>query len=379
MKQSFKFANLRFLEESRELNQAAQIAVREVIKIKPDERALIISNPAQDAVAISHALYDACLDAEGIPTLIFQPVKTQFDFTESAVIGALKARPDVVISISAEKMGKDPKGIAQPYLHDGVAYDSIFHLLLYGEKSCRSFWSPSVTVDSFIRTVPIDYAQLRGRCAAIKETLDRAVAVHVTAPGGTDISIGLRGRQAKSDDGDFSMPGSGGNLPAGETFISPENGTAQGCICFDGSISLNKGTIIIQKPIHCTVKKGFVSEVRGGAEAESLLETIKAAEVNAFEFERLGKLLAGSGEIYARNACNIGELGIGLNPMAVITGNMLEDEKAFRTCHFAIGMNYDEDAPCLIHLDGLVKSPTITAIFDDGSQQVIERDGELVG
>jgi hypothetical protein len=41
-------------------------------------------------------------------------------------------------------------------------------------------------------------------------------------------------------------------------------------------------------------------------------------------------------------------------------------------------MNYDEDAPCLIHLDGLVKSPTITALFADGAKQVIEKDGELV-
>ena len=56
---------------------------------------------------------------------------------------------------------------------------------------------------------------------------------------------------------------------------------------------------------------------------------------------------------------------------------MLEDEKAFRTCHFAIGMNYDEDAPTLIHLDGLVKEPTITAQFEDGSEKIIEKDGEL--
>ena len=57
---------------------------------------------------------------------------------------------------------------------------------------------------------------------------------------------------------------------------------------------------------------------------------------------------------------------------------MLEDEKAFHTCHFAIGQNYDEDAPSLIHLDGLVRLPTITAIFADGSQKLIEKDGELV-
>ena len=63
-----------------------------------------------------------------------------------------------------------------------------------------------------------------------------------------------------------------------------------------------------------------------------------------------------------KNARNIGELGIGLNPAASINGNMLEDEKAFHTCHFAIGQNYDNDAPSLIHLDGVVRNPTIELI-----------------
>jgi len=359
------------------LREAARIAVEVSLKVKPGERVLIISNPEPDAAAICEALYDAALNAGGRPVLIFQPRKAQLEFAEPAVISALNARPDVIISISADKMGKDPQGIAAPYECNGVKYDHIFHLLLNGEKCCRAFWSPAVTVDSFIRTVPIDYAELAQRCAAIKDALDRAVAVRVTAPGGTDISVNLKNRKAKSDDGDFSLPGSGGNLPAGETFISPENGTACGRICFDGSISTAGGDIIIRQPINCLVKDGFVRDISGGGEAAVLLQTIEAAEQNAHEFERNGKLPTGSGEIYARNARNIGELGIGLNPKAVISGKMLEDEKAFRTCHFAIGMNYDDDAPCLIHLDGLVKNPTITAVFDDGHEQLIEKEGEL--
>jgi leucyl aminopeptidase (aminopeptidase T) len=359
------------------LTQAARIAVEVSLKVQPDEQVLIISNPMPDVAAIAGALYDASLAAGGRPILLFQPVKTQMEFAEPAALAAFGAKPQVVISLSHEKLGKDPQASAAPYTHDGVKYDHIFHLQQYGEKSCRAFWSPSTTVESFVRTVPIDYAQLQRRCAAIKKTLDKAAAVRVTAPGGTDITIGLRGRLAKSDDGDFSQPGSGGNLPAGETFISPENGTAAGRICFDGSISLGAGEIVIATPIECVVENGFVSAIHGGDESAALLQTIEAAERSAREFERSGKLPAGSGEIYARNARNIGELGIGLNPAARISGKMLEDEKAFRTCHFAIGMNYDEDAPCLIHLDGLVKSPTITAVFEDGGEQIIERDGEL--
>ncbi|MDR0494486.1 MAG: aminopeptidase [Treponema sp.] len=378
-----KFAELRTggidysPEQFKKLLEAARIAVEVSLKVQEGEQVLIISNPRPDVSAIAGALYDASLDAGGRPVLLYQPVKTQLDFAEPAVIAAFGAKPEVVISLSDEKLGKDPKGIASPYTHNGKHYDHVFHLQQYGEKSCRAFWSPSTTVESFIRTVPIDYAELKRRCAAIKQVLDKAAEVRVTAPGGTDISIGLRNREAKSDDGNFSAPGSGGNLPAGETFVSPENGTARGRICFDGSISVSDGELLINTPIECVVRDGFVREIRGGEEAAQLLQTIEAAERNAREFERDGKLPSGSGELYAHNARNIGELGIGLNPAARVTGKMLEDEKAFRTCHFAIGQNYDEDAPSLIHLDGLVKSPTITAIFADGSSRIIEQDGEL--
>jgi leucyl aminopeptidase (aminopeptidase T) len=362
---------------SSELKKAAEIAVRVSLKVQPGEQVLIVSNPGHEVAVISQAVYDAALEAGGRPTLMFQPVKSQLDFAEKTVLAAFGAEPEVFISLSAEKLGKDEGGIAKPYSHQGGEYDHIFHLQMYGTKTCRSFWSPSTNIDSFIRTVPIDYDELKRRCALIKAALDRAVALRVRAPGGTDAVFGLRGRLAFSDDGDFSRGGTGGNLPAGETFISPENGTARGLIAFDGSISLYQGDLVIREPIRCTLENGFVRDIDGGEEARALRHTVETAERNARDMEGAGKLPKGQGEIYARNARNIGEIGIGLNPAARITGSMLEDEKAFRTCHFAIGLNYDRDAPALIHLDGLVKNPTITAVNEDGSETVIERDGEL--
>jgi len=367
----------RFIPQEPALQEAARIAIEDSLKVKRDERVLIVSNPSGDVSLISQALFDAVIRVRARPVLIYQPVKTQMDFADPVVIEAFKARPDVFISMSAEKLGKDEAGITRPYQHETTQYDHIFHLQLYGEKTSRAFWSPSTNLESFIRTVPIDYTLLAQRCNAIKNILDRAAAVRVTAPGGTNVYIGLKGRLAKSDDGDFSRPGTGGNLPAGETFISPENGTAQGFIAFDGSISLHDRDILIHEPIRCTLEGGYITTIEGGVEARELLQTITMAEGRAAEYEKAGRLPAGSGAIYAKNARNIGELGIGLNPLARITGNMLEDEKAFRTCHFAVGHNYDEDAPALIHLDGLVKDPTIVAIFEDGREQLIEEAGEL--
>ncbi len=359
-----------------DLAEAARIAIADSLAVKSGEQVLIVTNPDRDVARISRALYDAALDRGGRPVLIFQGAKTQLDFAEDAVIAAFAAKPEVFISMSAEKLGKDRKGIASPYEFNGKRWDHIFHVQLYGEKTCRAFWSPSTTLESFVRTVPIDYAVLKRRCGAVKKVLDEAVEVRVRAPGGTDLVLGLRNRSAKLDDGDFSSGGRGGNLPAGETFISPENGTARGTIAFDGSISLHDGDILIHRPIVCAVEDGYIVKIEGGEEAEALRRTVELAERNARDYEAAGKLPAGSGAIYAKNARNIGELGIGLNPKATVTGNMLEDEKAFRTCHFAVGHNYDEDAPALIHLDGLVRNPTIAAVMEDGREVVIEVDGE---
>ncbi|MCX7668312.1 MAG: hypothetical protein N2Z84_05225, partial [Atribacterota bacterium] len=68
----------------------------------------------------------------------------------------------------------------------------------------------------------------------------------------------------------------------------------------------------------------------------------------------------------------VGELGIGTNPKARITGNILEDEKAFRTVHVALGMNVDMGGAIesKTHNDGIICNPTVkfdgTVIMDKG-------------
>ena len=376
MDNNFDFQKL--LRSDLKLKRSANVAVRDVLKIKRGEKVLIITNPDKESFPVSQALFDASTEAGADSLIIIQNEKTQLDFAEKGVIGAIKSEPDVIISISKNKLGKDRDAIINPYEYEGKKYNNTFHYLMHGIKKCRSFWSPGITADMFTRTVPVNYDKMKKTSQILKDLLDKAVELKITAPAGTDVTVGVNGRQAMCDDGDFSVPGSGGNLPAGETFISPVVGETKGIIVFDGSMATNSGDIIINTPIIVSVKNGFAVEIKGAEEAEALIDTIETAEKNAILFEKEGKLPAGDGEKYKKNARNIGELGIGLNPEAVISGNMLEDEKAFKTCHFAIGSNYDEDAPSLIHLDGLVKEPTIIVVFKDGSEKTVIKDGVLL-
>lgn len=360
------------------LEHSARIVIQDVLNLHAGEQFLIITNPSGDVETISRALYNQALAMGVETTLIIQPEKTQLDFANRAALAAFHANVDAFASISANKLGKDALGIAKPWImSDGQKIDHIFHYYLDGLKTQRAIWTPGITVDMFIRTAPIDYDLLLKRCRAISAALEGAESVHVTAPGGTDIIVPIAGRKPMSDDGIFIKGGDGGNVPAGEVFISPANGQSRGVIVFDGSISLNSGDMITETPVRVTVENGFVTSVTGGREAELLEQSLKAGEEQARRFAAEGKLSAADGETYARNARNLGELGIGLNPAAEIRGNMLEDEKAFSTCHFAIGSNYDNDAEAMIHLDCLVRNPTIIINRPDGSSVCVEKDGTL--
>ncbi len=69
------------------------------------------------------------------------------------------------------------------------------------------------------------------------------------------------------------------------------------------------------------------------------------------------------GELFQRyaNASNVAEIGIGVNPMARVIGNVLEDEKAFRTVHVAFGDNhtFGGRTRAEVHLDGVMLNPSV--------------------
>ena len=356
--------------------KAASAAINDVLALRKNERVLMVSNPNREVKEISMAVFDSCLDAGAAPTLAFQREKGQFDFLEEELVKAMSAEPQIIISMSKDRLGKDRYGMRVGY-HGKRKYDHIFDQL-YEEKRIRGFWSPGITRDMFRRTVPIDYSRLRTDCTRVTRAIGRSASVTVTAPGGTEITVGVRGRKPRSDDGNFHSPGLAGNLPSGEVYVSPELGTASGVIAFDGSIVLHEGEVVIKRPILAEIAEGYITSISGGAEALKLEESVRLGERKALEMGKRGDLRPDMAHQYSRNARGIGELGVGLNRKARITANMLEDEKVFGTCHFAIGSNYDGDSEALIHLDGLVRKPTITSILPSGRQQTIMMAGKLV-
>ena len=137
-----------------------------------------------------------------------------------------------------------------------------------------------------------------------------------------------------------------GNLPAGEIFIAPLEGKTNGKIICDASVG---GLGKVDKNIEIKIENGFISKIAGGIIAKN------------FQFLLKNKLYK-----------NVAELGIGTNPKAKITGEVLEDEKVMGTCHIAFGNNkhFGGKVDVPFHVDFVIRKPTIYAdgilIIKDG-------------
>ena len=121
----------------------------------------------------------------------------------------------------------------------------------------------------------------------------------------------------------------------------------------DGSIP-HPSLGVISPPIHLTVHGGNITEIKGGGQAEVMR-----------------RLLA---DMDDSGMYNIAELGIGLNPCSQVSGNMMEDEGAYGTCHIGIGDNSDFGGivKAKSHIDLIMRRSTIVI---DG--ETIQDEGKL--
>ncbi|MBA2240351.1 MAG: aminopeptidase, partial [Solirubrobacterales bacterium] len=209
---------------------------------------------------------------------------------------------------------------------------------------------PGVNEEMLARVMSADMAELRRRGGAVAGTLSAGSEARITAENGTDLTLGLGEREAIPDAGDLTASGAFGNLPCGEGFISPIEGTANGRLVADGTIG-SLGTP--GEPASFEILAGNVVSA-SGPEGERLLDMLRAA---------------------GEGGTNVAELGIGTNECARVTGNLLEDEKILGTCHVAFGASASIGGTVQvpIHEDVVVMRPVVAI---DG--KVILRDGELL-
>lgn len=198
---------------------------------------------------------------------------------------------------------------------------------------------PNITKEIFNRSILIDYKKLHRDLSSYQAKIRKCKKIRVIAKGGTDISFSVVGRKWHIDNGLYGKKGVFGNLPAGELYIAPLEGTANGVIVVDGSAPLVGK---LDKKVKMRVKDGYVKNMP----IRKIYDKLKY----------IGK-----------DAYNIAEFGIGFNPKAVVSGNTLEDEKAKKTIHIALGnnKNFGGKVSCPSHLDFVIRHPVI---YGDGKR-----------
>jgi len=199
--------------------------------------------------------------------------------------------------------------------------------------------------DLFLEAMNINYKRMRKKASVIKKAWDNAKVIRVTTPAGTDITFEVEGMNAVTNIGEYHELGSGGNMPAGEVYIAPKGETGvNGIFVIDGSMKTDSGARLVEEPIKVSVEKGMVTKVEG-KQAHLLEKTFEKFEDRAKYPDRI------------RMIC---ELGIGINPGAVLIGSTIMDEKVLGTAHIAFGSNYwfGGDIKTIFHGDQVFKNPT---------------------
>ena len=215
---------------------------------------------------------------------------------------------------------------------------------------CRIASLPGITREMIIRTLQSDYSEIAALSQKLAEILTQGKTAIMTSPAGTNIRLDLGDRAGDADTGLFIKPGDWGNLPAGEACIGPLENKTQGRLVIDGALA----GIELDRPVEITIKNGFAVKITGGQAALKFIKSLNQAGTAAFQ---------------------VAELGIGTNPLAKLSPNVLEAEKVYGTCHVALGNNlsYGGRINVPFHSDGIILNPTLQI---DG--KIIIKSGKIV-
>jgi aminopeptidase len=309
------------------ISDGAKVTIETCLNVKKGEHVLILTDDSKEAIA--QHLYLAALNA-GAETILSKIPDLKNDGQEPPVsIARLMKEMDVVV-ITTEK--------------------TMSHTVARRRATragARIATMPGITVQMMDEGgMTADFKEIRRSIFRVARKLRKSRILRIVTETGTDLKMDISGRSWITDDsgichkkGDFT------NLPAGELFICPVEGTANGTLIVDGSF-----IDTLQEPVKVSVKDGIADRITGAH------EVVK-------ELNKGG-----------REARNIAKFGMGLNPKAKLVGTVLEDSKVLGTVNIGFGDNsiFGGSVKSSVHLLGILKTPTVTI-----DNVLIMKEGEL--
>ncbi|MCK4613374.1 MAG: aminopeptidase [Thermoplasmata archaeon] len=304
------------------LMDGARTAVNVCMGVKSRESVVIITDTGKRK--IGEALFEAALEIAPKVLLAVMPPAARMGEEPIKMVGELMKTADVVFAPTTYSL-----------THTRARK-------LATKAGTRIATMPGITRGMMSSGgMTADFKEIQKSIKNMSRPLKNRKKVHITTTPGTDLSFSIEGRKwVLEDTGICRKKGGYTNLPAGEIFIAPVEGTASGKLVVDGAF-MEK----VKEPITVDIKKGLAVKFEGeGSE-----------KVEAIFKESSEKLKE------PKNAYNIAKFGIGMNPRSKIIGNILEDEKALGTIHIGFGGNYTFGGRVRAGMDieGIVRTPTV--------------------
>jgi leucyl aminopeptidase (aminopeptidase T) len=209
-----------------------------------------------------------------------------------------------------------------------------------------------------------DYKKIKKYSIALAHMLNNSIGSEVTFSTGEKLYVDLRNRFAGSETGDCSKTGQFINFPSGEAFMAPYEAIGDEINKFGKSKTDGIAPDVQDEEyIKYLIKNNKICEVVG--------EGKKAEDMKIF---------------FSKNDTrrNIAEFTIGCNPEAVVTGNILEDEKAgglhiaYGTSTFLGGKNQSDMHEDIVYTKGCpVEATKVILIYKDESKIELIKDAKL--
>ncbi|MFX1238215.1 MAG: aminopeptidase [Promethearchaeota archaeon] len=223
-------------------------------------------------------------------------------------------------------------------------------------------------------SVPIE--NLSKDTKELGKNFENAKNVFINDSLGTDFWISIEDRRINLDMGmiteEMIEKGDlGGNLPAGEVFIAPNEKMGEGkLIC---PLTIDRFTNKILKNVELNFKNGklLIDKVSAVNDLDQLISSFNQCE----EIDK-------NKDIEELRTYNIAELGIGCNPkITKAIGYILTDEKIKGSVHLAFGDNKQFGGTSIsqMHWD-FVTTPkaNIVVEYKDGTKRTIMEEGHLL-
>ncbi|MFB6108692.1 MAG: aminopeptidase [Haloplanus sp.] len=314
------------------LREAAETAVRQCLDLRDDESCLVVTD--DERRPIGEALYAVASAVTDDAVVVQYPPGEQHGEEPPAPVAAAMRDADVVLAPTTKSLS-----------HTRARSRAT-------EAGARVATMPGITESVMVAGLDADYETIARHCRETLAQVEDAEEIRVTTPKGTDLTVEPGERAWRSDTGLVHEAGDFSNLPAGEVFVSPE--TATGTYVVDGTM-MPHGLLDAGQELRFEVADGYVTDISDDAVRQQV-------ETGA--------------EAVGRDAYNLAELGIGTNVgVTELVGSVLLDEKAAGTVHVAIGddagIGGDTEAP--LHLDGIIREPTVWADGERVTLPTVER------